>query len=330
MADDGSDLRFQQEVVDLRTDLAKFRNEIPNELRSEIQTERVRRAEKHTEYMRNWLGLLSLIVTILFVLFGSLGIRSYLDIHNFRNQMEADAGDVSAKKKEVDDAAAKIGQLTKGLEDRVQTLGDKLSGLEKRYDFIQTQFAKVEGDVSRTKVGVQQNRIDTSNLRSNLGGLAGADPIILITPSVLGEQLYSTIEGKNFGKAPGHLYAYVQAGLSAIQSASGLSGSRGQVDIERSSIQSWTDTNIIFTLSSADESAIKNIANKDQQIPEVMKGLVSSTAFVSFAVANISGKVSGWSSTVMWPTYPTSVLPQSPLLNSPTLNSPAPLLTKPN
>lgn len=337
MVDENNLEAIERQVEGLRAELTKFREDVPKQLFGDIQTERVHRAEKHTQYMRDWLALVSLVVTILFVAFGILGIRSYLDVRNFRTQMEADAGDVSAKKKEVDDAATKVKQLTAGLEDRVQALDTKLSGLEKRYDLIQTQFAKVESDVNRTKVGVQQNRIDTTNLRSNLGGLAGADPIILEAPAAVGEQVPSTLGGKNFGKAPGHLFALVQPIPSILGQSSPTSSS--QIEIERSSILTWTDTSISFTLSSVDNANIRNIAGRGQQVLQY-PGLQSSnfvTAFLSFAVENGSGKISGWSSSVLWPT---TVLPaispsilspsQSPLWVPPSLNSPTLQPTNPN
>jgi chaperonin cofactor prefoldin len=328
MVDENNLESFEKQIQDLRAELTKFREDTPKQLQNDIQTERVRRAEKHTEYMRNWLGLLSLIVTILFVAFGILGIRSYLDVRNFRTQMEADAGDVSVKKNEVDDAAAKVGQLTAGLEERVKTLDTKLAELEKRYELIQTQFTKIETDVRGTKVGVQQNYIDNSNLRSNLKGLAGADPIILEAPTAVGEKVSSLLGGKNFGKAPGHLLVLVQT-IPSILSQS-LSTSSSQIEIKPSSIGVWTDTSISFELSSADNATIRDIAAKGQQVSQysVLQSSTYVSAFLSFAVENSSGKISGWSSTVMWPTLVMpaipSVLPptQSPIWVPPSLNAP--------
>ena len=268
-------------------------------LRDDMQEERVKRAEKYAEYMRNWMAICTLVVTVVFVAFGVLGLKSYADLENFRNQVKTNADEVSGKTRDVETAAQKIGQIMGDLQPRVQRLETSASTLEARYTTLQAKTDTLQGDVKRTSVVAQQARVDTSNLQYNFANLAGADPIVFSAPLIIDERFISSLEGKNFGSSPGHLYASVQLGLPTSM----------PIEIQRSSIRTWNDTEITFALSATDMSALEK-ARDDLQRPAASAsqlGIAPTSSqltfgpFVAFKVVNSQGKSSGWSSTTMFP-----------------------------
>jgi hypothetical protein len=237
------------ELLQLRSDLAN--------LQTQVQDERIRRAEKYGEYMRNWLALCTFAVTVAFLIAGLLGFRSYTEIDNFRKQLKSDADAVSAKAKDVDAVVRDASELVGGVLPRVQKLESNLGTLESRYDQIEHNTDKLRVDVNRTTSVAQQARLDTSNLQSNLESVIGKIPLILNTPTFGVGAGLSTISGKNFGNSKGRLYAAVQEVFSNTFPSS-------SVEIQSSSIRSWSDTDISFELSPADQSALQTARRSAQ------------------------------------------------------------------
>ena len=272
-----------------------------------MQEERVKRAEKYAEYMRNWMAICTLVVTVVFVAFGVLGLKSYADLENFRNQVKTNADEVSGKTRDVETAAQKIGQImgdlpTQGCQRSEASAGTREAKMLPR---CKQMTDTLRGDVKRTSVVAQQARVDTSNLQYNFANLAGADPIVFSAPLIIDERFISSLEGKNFGSSPGHLYATVQLGLPTSM----------PIEIQRSSIRTWNDTEITFALSATDMSALEK-ARDDLQRPAASAsqlGIAPTSSqltfgpFVAFKVVNSQGKSSGWSSTYHVSAHSTAV-----------------------
>jgi len=307
----------QLDVDRLKDEIAKLRADMQSGLdglRTQVQDTRLNRAEKYAEYMRNWLAILTLVFTGVFLGFGALGISRWsdleasrkqmqTDINAYRTQMQADASDVSAKKNQVADIAQNAEQLKGGLEIKIQTVKSEVQGLE---NHVQT----LQNETEKALKTAQQSRIDTQNLKINLVDYAGINPIIITPPFGVGDRVVSHIGGFNFGNSQGQLYAYVEESIVGL--TTGLPSEPNRMEIQPSTIREWHDSDISFILSLDDYKSLEALRQRLQTANASTAGgnnsllqIPSASAYLAFQVVTSDGRSSGISMTVPWPSAPT-------------------------
>jgi cell division protein FtsB len=84
------------------------------QLRAEILEGRVKKAETYALYMRNWLALATLVITVTFVFIGVVGIKSFAELENNRKQIQKDADEVHQKATEVQQNANNVREAQEG------------------------------------------------------------------------------------------------------------------------------------------------------------------------------------------------------------------------
>jgi hypothetical protein len=185
--------------------------------------------------------------------------------------MQQSAEAVALKKQEVESEVQKAEQA-------LATLRTHQQGLEQDLSNLETRFANV-----REK-----------------SGLASSAPMILKTPNnAIG---WMTLEGRNFGKNRGQLYAYLQEGTSVST----------RIRIDQSSIQGWGDTRVSLLLSQPDLAELSKARSEIK--PNLLGGVsplgVSNltfppqpreTPFLCFQVVTADARASEWSSPISWP-----------------------------
>jgi hypothetical protein len=245
----------------VREEIAKIRNE--------IQQAKLDRAEKHATYMRNWLAILTVTVTVTFVGFGILGYTRYSDIQTYRTQMATEAKEVSdeassvsVNAKKVTETAGAVNEVMGGLKDKVEDLRSRMKDIEARYQKAEAQFT---GAINRTNAIAQQTRFDVqTSLSSSALGL-GFPAISSVT--LAGRSGRSMIEGFNFGEKQGSVYFSFVGGLSGSNTFAQLTSinSLQGVRLQPTSIKKWENTVIEFEFAPEDIVEINKIApNYDQ------------------------------------------------------------------
>lgn len=290
------------------------------QVRADIQQEKLVRAEKYAEYMRNWLAILTAVVTIAFVVFGLVGIAKYSDIEAYRKQIKTDTEDVSINTKKVSDAAATVTEVMGDLQPRVRDLEKKIDEIESRSTTAETKTKQLEQAVKSTNVVAQQTQLETTAFQSNLVGALAPDlsiPIVSKVPTFLLVSGASTIEGTNFGDSRGHLYLVVKTSASWAISTPILA-TPGAIELSASSIQSWTNNLITFVLSRSDYESLEAVRPKLGATVDVAPlsaegtlhtfngtpQLYDSQPSISFQIVTSTGKSSITSPSALWPIPP--------------------------
>jgi hypothetical protein len=260
-------------------------------LRGDMLEERVRRAEKVAESIRNLFTIWAIIVSVVLGMYAFLGFRSYSDIQANQKRVQDDATSVSEKAKEVEETAKRAGQVVGNLEGRVATLESHLSPLGNRYDTMQAKTAKLEADVERASKLAQQARIGAANNTTALVTFGAGQPTIFSVPLTVAENFVSGLQGNGFGDTQGRLYVRVEYGLA----------SSDPIQITSPYIEKWSDSNIGFTLSSELRAALLKARDGLQSNGPLAGSPFPISASLSFQAATASGSKSGWSSTLLWP-----------------------------
>ena len=165
------------EVVNLReglkSEIAELRQQLDSrlvKLQDDVNQAKLLRAEKYAEYMRNWLAILSLVITVTFVGFGILGYTRFSDVETYRKQMASEAADVAVNAKKVADGAATVQHVMGDLQTRVSDLDKRIDGIEARSQKADQQIVSA---VDRTSAVAQQTRNDLFSTVSS--GIYGTD-----------------------------------------------------------------------------------------------------------------------------------------------------------
>lgn len=236
-----------------------------------VQNQRVIRAEQIADSFRTWLPLYFGIVTILFLFIGFVAVKNTLELGHSLGEMKQNVDAVADKKKEVDVEVQKAEQELAALRTHAQNLEGELAGFEVRFA--------------------------TVRLKSGLGS---ASPIILQSPTkAVG---WMTFEGRNFGKAQGTVYAYVQEDTSVSAT----------VTIDPSSIRGWSDTHLSVLLSQTDLASLSK-AQSDLEnnflggttlgtsaLNSSLQFRARSTPFLCFQIVTADARSSEWSSPIAW------------------------------
>jgi hypothetical protein len=281
-------------------------------LRADIQDERVRRAERYAEYMRNWLALCTFAVTIVLVGAGLLGIRSYSEIEGYRKQMREDSeallrkanealAEVSRKKNDVEEIRANFAARYNEVLSRASDVSQKQRQIDELRAKFATQYNEIESQSDVLKKRVQEAEkvageagIRAANTQSALSSLGSGGPVIFSGPLGAGVSQLSSIVGINFGPRPGHLYARVEQPW----------GTSDRIEIEPSLTMKWSDSAIGFVLSPANRDALLKARNSlDAKAPTGVMGS-SLGPNLAFQVETAQGQVSNWASSVFWPLGP--------------------------
>jgi hypothetical protein len=270
-------------------------------LQDDLDQAKLLRAEKYAEYMRNWLAILSLVITGIFVGFGILGYTRFSDVEAYRKQMASDAADVAVNAKKVADGAATVQHVMGDLQTRVGDLDKRIDGIESRSQKADQQIVSA---VNRTSAVVQQTRNDLFSSVSS--GIYGTDLPAVSRALLVARPAESSIEGNNFGNSPGHVYIEVQRGIGVGTSLSASVAQPPSVEID--SPFTWTNTSISFVLSSAAYQKLQEIHEKESSssanssvIGFTSSGSWNSTAYLTVRVANAEGRSSIFSVNVAWP-----------------------------
>jgi archaellum component FlaC len=310
----GEDLPDRQ--VQSTAALVKAIHDLEARIDTKLLVERVRSAEKHSDYMRNWLALLSVVVTLLLAFAGYLGLRSYSDIQNTKEQLQKAVSDIKSEEEQVQTDASNVRDTAKDLtrraetagttvanvETRIQEMNSRLEGLNSSIDLLKSKTAEFQRDLNANSFISQQNRVDTNNLQANLGSI-GIGPMILGTPLILKVGIPATLRGENFGAKPGKLWVAIQSGSFSLTPADQAGQSH------EASIQDWTDSNITFLLSSEVSTALDEEARHKRSNTaigslvggEPVPGVSSPNYdFLSFRVESSSGQFSLWSAAIPW------------------------------
>lgn len=137
-------------------ELGSLRGEV-EKIRNEIFDERVERAAKHVEMMRNWLGVYTLIVSTVLVGFGVLGWRGLSDIDSNKAKVEA--------------ASSKVGEAVKGAETSASRTSALLSQTEVSFQSLSAGEKKFKAAVEENDRVVRQNRTILSGFKGSLAEL---------------------------------------------------------------------------------------------------------------------------------------------------------------
>jgi len=316
-------------LQELKSELERLRSEF-GQLKTDMQNERVTRAEQHMGYMRNWLGIYTGTVTLIFVGFALLGFRSYSDIQTSRDRVDAEATKVqrtaqdfyvklgeanqkldsfSAKEKRFEEVAAQNETVVGGIKGSVNMLQSSLTGLNGQYQEIQRQSNGLETRLKVTSALAAQTNLDTTGLRGQFRAFGLGQPTLFLSGLfTVGKNIITTIDGANLGSTQGHLYVRAQLlGLDELSPPP-------PIEIGKESIREWTDSAVKFVLSPTAESALREAKSKLEARPQPptvpilgsVGGLQLSTVLtlgpvLAFQVQTADGTVSLWTHSNLWP-----------------------------
>jgi hypothetical protein len=302
MADDQIELRPTPEIAKLLRD---FRTSITNQVDAALATERATIAQTRADSMRSWLAILTAIVTLVIAIvalllagFGFLGYRTYTDIETAKQQVLKSSADVEKTAAALKATAEQGGTAAANVQPRIQEMESRLNALDSTIGTIQTKLDKLQRGLDAITLISQKNRIDTSNLQSNISAANG--PQITRSPLELRIGTPVTLEGKDFGAKPGKLWV-------ALQSSKPLGWTSNpqqeQKSAQTASIQAWSDSQITFVLSNELVSALNAEAHRESGDADAATGArlpIPNYSFLIFRVENSSGQSSLWSGAVPW------------------------------
>jgi len=252
------------------------------QIRDEINQGRVDRAEQHANYMRNWLAILTVTISVVLVGFGVLGYTRTSDIDAYRKQIAADATDVKAlaggvreNSKAVADSVNSIRtsqQQVAALDTKINDADTRITNTDKNIAAIEKRSNQAEqrivAAVNNTSALAQQTHNDFQS--SLASGFLGDVPTISTATLVQGPAL-SFIEGTRFGNSDGHIFVDIQQ--ITLASSSQLPT---RIEIQPP-YKTWTDTKITFELSPSEYQKIKD-ARASQSSESSASGSLSITS----------------------------------------------------
>ncbi len=302
MADDQIELRPTPEIAKLLRD---FRTSITNQVDAALASERAAIAQTRADGMRSWLAILTAIVTLVIAIvalllaeFGFLGYRTYTDIETAKQQVSKGSADIEKTVAALKATTEQGGTEAANVQPRIQDLESRLTTLDSTMGTIQTKLDKLQRGLDALTLISQKNRIDTSNLQSNISAANG--PQITRSPLELRIGTPVTLEGKNFGSKPGKLWIALQSSKPLGWTAD---PQQEQKSAQQVSIQGWSDSQITCVLSNELVSALNaesHRENGDEQASAGAKLPIPNYSFMIFRVENSSGQSSLWSGAVPW------------------------------
>jgi hypothetical protein len=311
----------------LRTEVSvELRSEIEAgfaKIRNEISESKVAQAERHSGYMRNWLGLLTLTITVAFVIFGILGWTRFSDITTERKEMAQEAADtktlamdVQSKARIINDSVVSIQNAKARIDDldarmkttdaNVTAASQRIADIEKRSEDANQRIVAAVNQTS--EVALQTS----SNFQSSISsGVFGSFPSIT-SAYFAQEPAQSTIRGIGLGDSPGHVYVEIQH--SPFSTAATQLQSPTRLDISPKYTK-WANDEIDFILPAADYQAIKDAHAKSMTTSSVTGAEMTisginfsgglSTSFLNLIVETSDGRSSLSSpfanSGIVWP-----------------------------
>jgi hypothetical protein len=262
-------------------ELESLRDEI-GKLRKEMVDFRVERAAKHLEQMRNWMGVYTPIVSLVFLAFAALGFRGLSDIQSNREKFEATSGqaakllaDVTAKfesiKKEEEGFREQIADnATVVQQNKTVLVGFKsdLNGLERKQGELRATEAQLTTNLTGLSGQVQDlssnlaaaSRSFSASLSSSLSFTTGIGDVLstslnvpIITSVVVSADGGLSIQGLGFGSG-GKVLIGTMRPLSGVLKSSQLPPISGQISpvwmpgspsVELPGTLTWSDTSIV-------------------------------------------------------------------------------------
>jgi hypothetical protein len=252
----------------LKTELETLRSEF-GQLKTDMQNERVQRAEQYMGNMRNWMAIYTPTVSLVFLLFAYLGFRGYSDIKTNRDRVDAEATKVQ---KTAQDFYAEVGAL-------------------------QTQ--------------VKATSIATTGLQGAFTAYGLGQPTLFLSGTLmLSKNIVTTVNGANLGPSTGHLYVRVQP--SSLVYSSIADSLPEPIEIGKESIREWKESAVMFVVSPAVESALRQAKSKldaRAQSSGTFTGLVGGIQIstltlgpvLAFQVKTANGTESMWTPSTFWP-----------------------------
>jgi len=211
---------------------------------------------KHLEWMRNWLGVYTPTVTLVFIMFAVLGYRSLSDIEinrkkveSIAGQVELDAGKAEKLVKNVGDTLYSSQQAVQQFQTQVQGLQASQTALKSDYDGLRATSTQIEQrELSKSQELTSSSLSSSISFTSGLGHIvSNALNVPLIqSVSVAGETM--SIEGFGFGSSSGRVLIKknVNAGVLMLGD---LAAESGAVEIPSGSISSWSTNKIVCSSS---------------------------------------------------------------------------------
>jgi uncharacterized phage infection (PIP) family protein YhgE len=296
-------MRNVQKTTELRKEIeAGF-----TRIREEINQGKIYQAEQHVGYMRNWLAILTVTISVVLFGFGFLGYTHTSDIEAYRKQIAADATDVKALSAGVRENSKTVADSVNSIrasQQQVADLDSKINDAEARITNTDKNIAAIEkrsnqaeqqivAAVNNTSALAQQTHNDFQS--SLASGFLGDMPIISSATLVQAPAL-SSIEGTRFGNSDGHIFVDVQR----INLAS-TSQLPTRIEIQPP-YKKWTDTKINFELSLSEYQKIKDARASQSSESSVSRSLgivsvnlsdgLSSSTYLSLLVETSGGRFS--------------------------------------
>jgi archaellum component FlaC len=313
-------------------DFKKMNAEI-QQLNEKFQNERLARAEdkaaragQHIEHMRNWLGMYTLMMSVLLLGFAALGYRGYSDIEANRKRAEEAAAAVGDRAKRAEEAVQQANARLEAFREREKRVDEvlektdrtlaavdsKLRPFEERVANLNGQVEGIRKKTNELDQGVNATlRISGSTLRQtdNLSSLVLQSglglPAIASAPCSISSS--GQITGLNFGDTRGTVFVRpaTSLGSTPTQRLTGLDTDFSKsvpawllawlhnpdpVQLEDSSVGAWSDREIVLQLSSKDIQQIEISQSKFV----AAEGNVSAFGERDFKVKTTSGSESHW------------------------------------
>jgi len=314
------------ELASIREDIqskvaAELRKDLEaglTKIREEMSQDKIHRAEQHSGYMRNWLFILTAIVSALLGGFGFLGVTHTSDIEAYRKQMAADAADVKTLSAGVRESAKTVAASVNSIstyQQRVADLDSKMKDTDARITDTDRNIAAIEkrseqaerqivAALNNTSALAQQTHNDFQS--SIASGFLGDIPSVSSATLVQGPAL-SSIEGTGFGQSAGHIFVdiqYTNLFTSNLQLPA-------RIEIQPP-FRKWTETKIEFELSPSEYQKIKDARASQTSASSVstlsgnvinLSGGLGSSVYLSLIVETSQGRfsISGSSLSVSWP-----------------------------
>jgi DNA repair exonuclease SbcCD ATPase subunit len=318
----------------LRSDFAILQSEVSKQqaqfkeafekARTEMLEGRVQRAEKHTDYMRNWLAVLTPIVTGVLLLFGILSVKNFSELNAAKNDVNSVNREVQAAKSEIVAAkdklmldAASVSRQANEVNNRIKTIDSNTDQIRRSAQAAkqiasntQTRMQTVESDSEKFEMKLKnreeeldkrmqtlaaiglQSHLDNLSIKSSLASLSGDKPTILRVDGLIGAY---TLIGEHFGGEKARVQVAAGAGPLYAELSS-------FIDLEQDSIQGWSETKIAITLSPEIRNKIEQIQEQQRRnATEINTSLGLKGAWtldaISFRVKLSDQSYSNWSAT---------------------------------
>jgi hypothetical protein len=223
-----------------------------SKLRKEFVEDRVERAARMMESLRNFMMVYTAVLTLVLAVFAVLGIKSWSDIDNNRIRVETAAtqAETAAGKasKVVADASSTLESTKQGEEEfkkQVQENKTVLVGFRSSLNELETKHTALKASQDEVEHKVRALTTNVANTSNSLGVFSSSLNVPLITSvytSMLENQ--KLISGFGFG-ASGRLFIRVTNDNPSITGSFDLKNQSGAVEVPITAISSWSDKVIV-------------------------------------------------------------------------------------